>query len=262
MQSFTKFDKDLKQAVSQTARGINPSEDMFADINKRIQSGNEGVYYMRNGRTKKTRGLLAACVLLVLTTVTCFAAIRIVDYTGSLENKFESYPSERQMEKVAGFVPKYIDEFENGYKFKEAFVGEYEGKDAAKNTLVMLKSADFTYLKSDAEVYLYMMEKPEGVEFDNGLDKGQEITVAGDQNVYYYDYLNKLKPADYVMTEQDKMDEANGTYVFSFGENYDCINHIQMLGWEEDGISYSLECYDDKLTQDELIKMVKEIIES
>lgn len=35
-----------------------------------------------------------------------------------------------------------------------------------------------------------------------------------------------------------------------------------MLGWEEDGISYSLECYDDKLTKDELLQMVTEIIEN
>nr|WP_315023700.1 hypothetical protein [uncultured Aminipila sp.] len=166
------------------------------------------------------------------------------------------------MEKVAGFVPKYIKEFKNGYKFKVGFVGEYEGKNVDKNTTVMLKSADFTYLKGEAELYLYIMEKPEGVEFDNGLEEGEKIAVSGENNVYYYDYLNKLKPADYVMTEQDKIDEANGTYVFSFGEDYDCIKHIQMLGWEEDGISYSLECYDDKLTKEELLQMVEEIIEN
>lgn len=261
MQLSTRFDSELKQAVSQKAKEISPSNDMFTKINEKIESENKGRYDMRFGKAKRTRGILVACMLLVLTTVACFAATKIVDYSGSLDNKFETYPSERQMEKVAGFVPKTIEEFNNGYKFEVGFAGTYEGKDIEKNTAVMLKSADFTYLKGDAELYLYIMEKPEGVEFDNGLEAGESLAISG-KDVNYYDYLNKLKPSDYVMTEQDKIDEANGTYIFSFGEDCDEIKHIQMLGWEEDGISYSLECYDDKLTKDELLQMVTEIIEN
>ena len=98
-------------------------------------------------------------------------------------------------EKATGFSPKYVEEFKNGYQFKIAFVGELEGNDAQKNSVTMIKTVDFTYQKEDAE-----------------------ITTLRGQIVYYYDYLNKLKPVDYVMTEQDKIDEANGTYVFSFGE--------------------------------------------
>lgn len=260
MRSFTKFDNELKQAVSQKAMEISPSENMFAEINKKIGSINKEEYNMKLNIAKKSRGLLIACVLLVLTTGACFAATKIVGYSGCLDSKFETFPTERQMKKEVGFVPKYIDKFENGYAFKEAFVGEYEGKDTGNNTIVMLKSAEFTYLKDDAEVYLYTEEKPKGVEFDNGLKDGEEITVSGGQLVYYYDCLNKLKPANYVMTEQDKLDEANGTYVFSFGEDNDCIKHIQMIGWEENSISYSLECYDDKLSKDDMLKMVEEII--
>lgn len=260
MRSFTKFDNELKQAVSQKAMEISPSENMFAEINKKIGSINKEEYNMKLNIAKKSRGLLIACALLVLTTGACFAATKIVDYTGCLDSKFETYPTEKQMKKEAGFVPKYVDKFKNGYAFEEAFVGEYEGKDSGNNTAVMVKSADFTYLKGDANVYLYAMEKPKGVEFDNLLKDGEQITVSGGQLVYYYDYLNKMKPGDYVMTEQDKTDEANGTYIFSFGENYDCVRHIQILGWEENSISYSLECYDDKLSKDELLKMVQEIM--
>ncbi|MGE4214642.1 MAG: hypothetical protein AB7E42_07705 [Anaerotignaceae bacterium] len=260
MRSFTNFDKELKQAVSQKAMEINPSENMFAGINEKILCENKEDYNMKLGIGKKSRGILIACMLLVLTTGACFAATKIVNYTGCLDSKFESFPTERQMKKEVGFVPKYIEKFENGYTFKEAFVGEYEGKDTENNTVVMLKSAEFTYLKDDAEVYLYAEEKPKGIEFDNGLKDSEEITVSGGQTVYYYDYLNKFKPGDYVMTEQDKLDEANGTYVFSFGEDLDLIKHIQMIGWEEDSIIYSLECYDDKLSKDELLKMIEEII--
>lgn len=56
---------------------------------------------------------------------------------------------------------------------------------------------------------LYAMEKPNNsVEFP--ALEGEKITLADGQAVFYYDYLNKLKPADYVMTEQDKIDEAYG----------------------------------------------------
>lgn len=260
MRSFTKFDTELKQAVSHKAMEISPSENMFAEINDKIGSINKEEYNMKLNIAKTSKGLLIACAVLALTTGACFAATKIVNYTGCLDSKFETCPTEKQMEKEVGFVPKYVDKFENGYAFEEAFVGEYEGKDSEDNTAVMLKSADFTYLKGDAQVYLYAMEKPKGVKLDNLLKDGEQITVSGSQLVYYTDYLNKMKPGDYVMTEQDKIDEANGAYIFSFGENLDCVKHIQIIGWEENSISYTLECYDDSLSKDELVKMVEELV--
>ncbi|MDD3570346.1 MAG: hypothetical protein PHY44_04525 [Lachnospiraceae bacterium] len=260
MGSFTKLDNELKQAVFHKAKEISPSENMFAEINDKIGSINKEEYNMKLNIAKKSRGLLIACAVLALTTGACFAATKIVGYSGCLDSKFETFPTESQMKKEVGFVPKYVDKFENGYAFKEAFVGEYEGKDTEDNTVVMLKSAEFTYLKDDAQVYLNTEEKPKGVEFENDLKDGEQITVSGGQLVYYCDYLNKMKPGDYVMTEQDKIDEANGTYIFSFGENLDCVKHIQILGWEENSISYTLECYDDSLSKDDMLKMVEEII--
>ena len=257
MRSFTKFDRQIEQAILQKAEKISPSENMFEEINKNINIRSKEGYYMRN--PKRIRGIMIACILIAVTTVTCFAASQIVSITGYAENNFESYPSHKQMKKVAGFLPKYEEEFENGYRFKEAFVGELEGKNAGEGPTTMIKCADFTYTTGDAKLYLYTMEEPKNsVKFP--VLQGDKVTLTDEQTVFYYDYLNKLKPVDYVMTKQDKIDEANGTYVFSFGEDYDCIKHIQMVDWQEDGIRYSLNCLDDKLTKDELLKMVEEII--
>ncbi|MFV0516097.1 MAG: hypothetical protein ACK5MV_01710 [Aminipila sp.] len=257
MQSFTKFDEKIRLAVSQEANKVNANEGLLKKINGEIELKEKGNRYMNN--RKRTRGLLVACALLVLTTITCFAATRIVNYSGHLEDRFEEYPSERQMERVAGFLPKYVESFKNGYKFEIVFVGEYDGesKEGDKNT--KLKSAEFTYVKDKDSVYLYTMQMPEGTAFEGQL-KGEQIFVNKDLSIIYYDYYNKMKPADYEMTHQDKEDEASGKYVFSFGEDYDTVKHIQTLGWEQEGITYSLECYDEKLTKDELVEMAKQII--
>ncbi|WP_283409984.1 hypothetical protein [Anoxynatronum buryatiense] len=211
---------------------------------------------------KRTKKILVAFILAVLTTATCFAASQIISITsvpGYAFNKFESYPSDKQMQKAAEFLPKYVEQFENGYAFEEAFVGKLEGKDEGKNQVAMIKSAEFTYMKGDSELYLYVMEKPQNSTEFPPLE-GEEIALTDAQTVFYDDYLNKFKPGDYVMTEQDKIDEANGTYVFSFGEDFDFIKHIQMIEWEEDGIRYSLNCLDEKLTKEALLEMAEEII--
>ncbi|WP_304509697.1 hypothetical protein [Anaerotignum sp.] len=257
MRSFSKFDESVKEALAQKVNDISPSENMLANIQKQIIDRKED-NHMKIKSVKHSRGIMVACAFLVLTTATCFAASKIASISGSIDKKLDTFPTVKQMEKTAGFTPKYVDEFSNGYKFKEVFAGTLDGNDEDKNKVTELKTADFTYAKDDSELYVETMQKPKNASIPDM--EGEEITLSNGQTIFYHDWTQKFKPADYIMTEQDKIDQANGTYEFSFGEDLDFIQHCQVVEWEENDIRYSMFSYDDKLTKDEMVKISEEVI--
>ena len=62
------------------------------------------------------------------------------------------------------------------------------------------------------------------------------------------------------MTKEDKVAEANGELVFSYGSSKVEIVTVQAISFEKDGIRHSLMQINGKLTKDELVEMAKEII--
>lgn len=255
MQSYRKFDEQLQQAVTSQAEKIKPSEDLFVRINNKIESENEGRYRM--GMKKRTRGLLVVCALIVLTTATCFAATKIMYYEGGSTTAFETYPSEKAMEKKAGFLPKYIEKFENGYEFVNAGIGEFSAMDAENQDAETIKQVTISYENNKAMVHLNISEKVSSY----AEESGQPVDINKKTKGFYTEYMNKCVPGDYVMTEQDKLDEANGTYIFSFGSSEIEINHVQNISWVDGGMAYSLGCYDDSLTKEEMVAMAAELME-
>lgn len=257
MQSFTEFDHQLKKSIEQKVESITPSEDMFANIQNQIKL-RKGDNDMTIKSQKRTRGIMIACAILVVTSATCFAASKIASVSGGLDKQFDTIPTESQMEKELGFTPKCVDEFTNGYKFDVVYAGTLSGNDDDKNKVVEIDTANFVYLKDGNELSIEAMELPQNSSVPEM--EGEQITLANGQIAFYDEWTHKFKPADYVMTEQDKLDEANGTYVFSFGEDFDFTQHSQVISWEENNIRYSIYCYDDKLSKTELIKMSEEIV--
>lgn len=256
MRSFTNFDERIKEALTQKVDDISPSENMLHNIQKQIidQKGDNS---MKMKSSKHSRGIMVACAILVLTTATCFAASKISSLSGSVDKKLDTFPSAKQMQATAGFTPKYVEEFSNGYKFEVVFAGTLDGNDADENKVTEIKTAEFNYEKDGDELYVETMLKPKNA-FIPDME-GEVITLSNGQNVFYHDWTQKFKPADYVMTEQDKIDQANGTYEFSFGEDLDFMQHCQVVQWEENDIRYSVFCYDDKLTKEDMVKISEEV---
>ena len=257
MRSFTNFDERMKEALAQKASDISPSENMLANIQKQIENRKEDDT-MQLKSAKHSRGIMVACALLVLTTATCFAASKIASLSGCIDKQLDAFPTVSQMKKTAGFTPKYVEEFSNGYKFKDVFAGTLDGNDADNHKVTEIKTADFTYEKDGSELYVEAMQKPKNALIPDM--EGEAITLANGQTIFYHDWMHKFKPGDYVMTEQDKIDKANGTYEFSFGEDLDFIQHSQVVEWEENDIRYSVFCYDDKLTKEDMVKISEEVV--
>ncbi|KXL53550.1 hypothetical protein CLNEO_07760 [Anaerotignum neopropionicum] len=257
MRSFTNFDEKIKKALTQEVDDISPSDHMLSNIQKQITDRKED-NNMKIKSVKHSKGIMVACAILVLTTATCFAASKIASISGSIDKKLDTFPTTKQMETTAGFTPKYVEEFSNGYKFEVVFAGTLDANDADENKVSEIKTADFTYEKDGAEFYIEAMQKPKNASIPDM--EGELVTLTNGQNVYYHDWMHKFKPADYVMTEQDKIDQANGTYEFAFGEDLDFIQHCQVVEWEENNIRYSVFCYDDNLTKADMVKISEEVI--
>lgn len=257
MQPSTKFEQSIQYAVEKKVENIYPSEKMFDEIKMKIRMEREGEKVMKIKSVKKSRGLLAACLLLALTTVTCFAAIHISSYEGHSQNIFSKYPDQKAMEKAAGFSPKYIEGFANGYEFKMAGTGETTANDEAGNAVATVKTANVTYSKGGSLVSLIVQD---GV-LEEGEDEfGVPVTLAGNVKGQYSEYQNKVVPPDYQMTEDDKKAEKEGKYIFSFGSEKVEINHVQSITWTENGQSYYIGCYDDGVDKEGLIEMANELI--
>jgi len=78
----------------------------------------------------------------------------------------------------------------------------------------------------------------------------------------YVSSTNKVVPEDYKMTEQDKNDEASGKYIFSYGSDKVEISEFKHLSWTQDGISYMFTAMDSNVTQEQLVKMAHQMIDS
>ncbi len=253
-----KFEEKLKKAMDAEAGKICPSEDLFLQINRKIESENMGVKNMNFKPIKKTRRILVACMLLlVFTTITCFAAAKIVSYTShSTNDTFAEFPSEKEVKKEAGFLPKYVEEFTAGYKFYRGGVGESTANTEDGTEDMTVKTAHFTYKNGDSAVSLLV----EAGILPGEKSEGENVKITSDTEGRYSGQMYKFLPADYVMTAQDKADEESGKYVFSYGSQEIEINHMQQISWEDNGMSYTLINSDDTVDKATLVNMAAEIM--
>lgn len=257
MKSSEKFENKLRKAIYTEADKISPSEDMFLQIKREIKSKELGVNYMSIKVTKRSRGILIACLILAFTTVTCFAAVKIVGYTGhSTNDTFTSFPSENAVRKEAGFVPKYVSELTDEYEFYRGGVGEVTADGEDGSELMTVKTVSFTYKNGDSTVELSVKD---GIFSDFG-EGGETVKFTSEIEGKYYSEMYKFVPGDYIMTEQDKLDEASGKYVFSYGSDKVEVTHMQQISWQENGMCYTLINSDDKVDKTILTDMASEII--
>lgn len=216
-------------------------------------------YEMRNMKSFKKRimiGLVAAMV--IGTTVFAAGKVVFINSHGSNIPNYTAIPTVEQVKKDLGFNPKLVKEFDNEYAFKGGYTIDNEVAYENENSVEKTKSISFAYTKGKDEIMLYM---------ENGKlgEESEEETVVDTHNgidLYYYSYANKSVPATYKMTEQDKQDELSGKYVFSYGSDKEKISEVQGLNWMQDGIYYSFLAVDSDLSQGELVKMAKQIIDA
>ena len=257
MRSSGKFEDKLKVAIHAEADKICPSEDMLLQINRKIKNNSMEGKNMKLQPTKRTRGILVACMLLAFTSITCFAAVKIASYTShSTNNTFTEFPTEKEVKKEAGFVPKYVNELAEGYMFYAGGVGESNAMTEDGSTAMTVKTANFAYKKGESIVNLLVED---GI-LPGEEESGEIVKITDGIEGRYYSDMYKTLPPDYEMTAEDKADEESGKYIFSYGSQEVEVDHVQQILWKENGMSYTLINSDDAVDKTTLMNMAAEIV--
>ncbi|ANP68412.1 signal peptide protein [Clostridium tyrobutyricum] len=243
--------KSFKNRVSATLSSLPDQKEGDKMENKKIY---------KNGSFKKRFIIALVATMMIGTTV--LAAGKISSITSTSHNSemptYTTIPTAEQLKKDFKFNPKLVNKFYNGYTFTNGCIVNNEGTDDKGNSVAKTKSLNFTYTKGNDKLDLYMENEILG-------ERSKKETVIGNYNsidLYYHSYANKFVPADYKMTEQDKKDKLSGKYVFSYGSDKEKISQVKYLNWMQDGIYYSFLSIDSDISQEELVKMAEQIIDT
>lgn len=211
-------------------------------------------------RKSLKRGLVFAMVAVMALGITAFASGKIFSIisTGSSIADYKSLPSAEQINEDFGFVPKFVEKFDNGYIFDGGNINKCKMLDQGNNAMGHFKELDIDYVKAGDELYLNSHEVIEDEWYTPKTDAQDYKNVS----LYYNSYQYKSVPADYKMTKQDKKDEESGKYVFSYGSDKEEVSEVKSVVWQENGISYCFLGIDTPLAKDELIRMTHQIIDA
>lgn len=220
-----------------------------------VNNGIDTAYSERKLCFMKSRKNL--CMVAIVATfilgITVFAASNIASiwYSGSSGiPEYAVLPTAERCIKDIGYEPVLINEFENGYKFKNGSVVNNRLADENDNSIEKFNSVTFRYEKEGDMLY-YSQEK-----FDTEFEVSGDIIANIDgAEVYYSSYINKFVPGDYELTEEDKKAEESGEMMFSYGSSEIEIIEVQSVSWYKEGLHHNMMQLDGKLSPDELVDM-------
>lgn len=207
------------------------------------------------------RTLLVAAVAVVALATTAFAVGQLYS-TSTISSNIPTYETLPTVSQVKGLIkaePKLVETFNNGYAFKSGHIGEATDTDKDGAVIRKFKNIDLVYTKDGARVSLYIQKtRPE----DSDSIPNSVTYHHGDVDLQMVEYIMRTVPLDYVLTEQDKQDQAAGKISFGCdGSNEIKNSTVQNLIWSDGDVTYHLLTMDNKLPVEELLSMAKQIID-
>lgn len=209
---------------------------------------------MKIGKLSAKRIAIVALVACTVLACTAFAAGQIRSYVShsSSASDYTSMPDTAQIQKDIGIAPKTVETFTNGLTFASGHIINSEARGEGDVVIEKFKELSLSY----GQGIDIIMNKTIAGEAQTGAVAGAH----GGITLYYDSTDMKFLPPDYVMTEQDKADEASGKYVFSYGSREVEVTSFQFLTWTDGGIKYMIMARDSALTRESLVQMAGEII--
>ena len=229
-------------------------------VKRRVNAKLESAYTERKSITMKSKKRISFIVIAATLAlgITVFAVNGVVSTWSSSSSSapdYTSLPTEQQVMKDIGYETVLIDSFENGYTFKDGSIVNNNFEDENGGSVEKFKSVSFDYEK-DGDKVIFSQDK-----FNSEMSMaGDVIKTVNGTDIYYYSYTNKVVPADYELTDEDKKAEENGELVFTYGSSEVEIKQVRHVSWVKDGILCQLLQIDGKLSSDGLVKMAEEIL--
>ncbi|GAA0076976.1 hypothetical protein UT300005_13540 [Clostridium sp. CTA-5] len=219
-------------------------------------------------RFLKGRTALIAGVLCVATTVTCVAATNNTHFISSVsrDTQITQFPVEDKVKDTVGFLPKYVDSFENGFKFASFNISNDAEVDDNGNKIREMKSADFEYTKEGTQKGQSLSMNAQSIDekdFNKNIEGLKDnMTEYKGVKMYYHSMHNKFVPEDYVKTEEEIKLMEEGKLNVGYGSDEISESNSQSVYWYQNGVQYSIFNmeYND-VDKDQMIKMAKTVID-
>lgn len=257
---MSEMDEKIREVLNREAEKIEPDEWMFLGIHNRIQE-KERNDMKKTTVSRKMKGI-AVVAMLCIVSGTCYAASKIDSYVGfsSRQEQINTFPSEKQIKKLVGFQPKFVEDFSNGFQFQNASPGTVEAHDAEGGVVESGKDISFSYENKNRTGSFLSLNatalQGEPEVYKETLSLGE--IEAGYENVKY-----KFVPGENgesYITQEDRKLEAEGKLYISYGSAEVQEEFAQSISWKEDGIKYTLLEMGYEIPKEEFVEMAKEII--
>lgn len=254
--------RELEAWISHTLRGQAGSiqvtsadtEKIRRSVHRRIEEESG----MKRWNVRKT--MVVAAAICVFGCITAVAAGKVAYTTGHSSHLDEfTYDKLGEMETELGYKTKAPETFANGYRFDTGVPTHNESMDEDGNVMKTGESFSLTYKKDGMpEIFLSAEnvkmydeeEKPDQTLEHNGIALG----YSADQYLFV--------PPDYQVSEEDKAREAAGELYISYGSSEVQHSTVQSISWEDGGVFYCMNTFDNALGAQDLAQMCGEVIDN
>lgn len=262
--------ESIEYALKENLQGIcgqlEASDSLKERIDVRIRRTQKEEEHMKRFSIKKIV-IVAAIACVAVGTVAVAGKGTGYSVSGMwLTPKYEKFTDLEKVETKAGIQIDAIENFSNGYAFKNMnaeqvlYMNEAGKKEESRNQISM------DYYNPSGEQIYFAAQKPSTSELaaQNSVEwrKPDKILKCGDITVEFKSTEYKFVPVDYELTKEDEANLERDDFEISVGSDQVEYNQNYSVSWMKDGISYILGGMDLTLSPDNMLNMAKEIIES
>ncbi|MDD3416081.1 MAG: hypothetical protein PHY47_19100 [Lachnospiraceae bacterium] len=265
MKKENNLDKKITKALYWESNQIVAMKDMKSKIDKIIdteQSNNDRSKISMVNNRKINRFVVASAALCVLITTGVFASGKITGYVTSLkpDTTYESYSDVAKAQEKMGISFNSVENFSNGYNFKDMRVSYVDKMDEDGNRVSDFKEFEAEYTRDGSSNLSLIINE---IQEESTSRTPKEQKTFGDITVSFHRDHYKFVPGNYELTDEDKVNMERDDYYISYGSEDDVIEEKDYTSatWEKDGLNYLLMSLDDEMSGDEFFKMAEEVIE-
>lgn len=201
-------DGRMKAALEKGCEGISASEELKRRIDETIRRKQEG-NSMKHTSVKKFC-ISAASACLLVSGITVWAGARAFFVAGSsIEPEYTNYAMLEEAEKELGYEVDSVERFDNGFTFYGMSVENMQACTEEGDRMYSIPSMNIRYLRGDQEIDLNVNETVSDMA---SAKEPKAVRMCGDIELRYDEYTNKLVPASYELTEEDKINEQRDDY--------------------------------------------------
>ncbi|MGL5434509.1 MAG: hypothetical protein ACRDBO_03810 [Lachnospiraceae bacterium] len=248
-------EKELKAGLNQVADQVLFTEQQemqnLSEIHQKLRRK------QMMGKGKKI--LIAAAAITALCATTAIGAGKIVGYYSSSSSSDSHYATAQDIKdakEVLGVIPKAPEKFSNGLNYLKGSYHMVEGQDESGTTVTSYANVVVDYEDS---IFLFIRKINAYDEYNNEEVKTDHVDGI-ELKVYEDAYL--FLPPDVEASEEDKALEAQGKLIISYGTAEEERRTYRYTVWDEDGLNYALNTFNDSYDIDAMLQMSKEVIQS